>query len=652
MENKNILLLGCSGLISTILADKLVNAGAFIDAAGRKTTENPKVNYIEWDIFEDNPVFFSSLKTEYDAVIVSAWAGNRPDERNNSDINMACARALKNQVLEILKCCRVKQIILTGSQSEYGKAYGRIDENFIIDKSTISPYGKGKLYLYYSLKESAGDTVVTELRFHSVYGFFPKKKQMLENVMNSMFKGNDVMFYSDGKHHYDFLNADDGAEAIISAVRYPENGIFNVSSNSGERFCDYIERLKCITGSQSRVIYGSEKSPDFIFCSDKFRKLTGWKSRISFEKGALKMFSAIAFETLRNKDVIIYGAGYCGLVFSDMLATKNILPKAFFDADPKKHGQCFNGIKISPAYECKNTDSIVIVCMLTDKYYPEIKENLIKLGYKNIKYIYELSYMEELFENQPLIFHMPENWQNENCEKIQLVNNLLADDISRETYKGIIEFAAGNHSAVINELPMNQQYFAYDVYRKNDSEVFVDCGAFRGDILKFFCENNSCKFNEYYAVEPDPANFCRIEQLPMAKDKRIHIIGCALSDKPETLKMKNYLNENSIVCSSGFDVTADTLDNICDKYNIVPTFIKIDVEGFEEKLLEGAAKTIEKYKPLIAMAIYHKCDDLWKLPIKIHDMLPDHRLFLRSYMNINETILYAVPEERVADEIY
>lgn len=42
-----------------------------------------------------------------------------------------------------------------------------------------------------------------------------------------------------------------------------------------------------------------------------------------------------------------------------------------------------------------------------------------------------------------------------------------------------------------------------------------------------------------------------------------------------------------------------TLDTYCEQYSVKPTFIKIDVEGQEKWVLEGARKTIEKYKPFL-----------------------------------------------------
>lgn len=42
-----------------------------------------------------------------------------------------------------------------------------------------------------------------------------------------------------------------------------------------------------------------------------------------------------------------------------------------------------------------------------------------------------------------------------------------------------------------------------------------------------------------------------------------------------------------------------TLDTYCALHGIVPTFIKIDVEGAEKLVLEGAKETVERYKPFL-----------------------------------------------------
>ena len=72
------------------------------------------------------------------------------------------------------------------------------------------------------------------------------------------------------------------------------------------------------------------------------------------------------------------------------------------------------------------------------------------------------------------------------------------------------------------------------------------------------------------------------------------------------------------------------------------TYIKFDIEGAEMAALEGAKKTIQKHKPKLAISIYHKEDDLWKIPFYIKEKYPWYRLYMRHYTSVTtETVLYA-----------
>jgi len=50
-------------------------------------------------------------------------------------------------------------------------------------------------------------------------------------------------------------------------------------------------------------------------------------------------------------------------------------------------------------------------------------------------------------------------------------------------------------------------------------------------------------------------------------------------------------------------VSTETLDSYCNKFNIEPAFLKIDVEGNELKIFQGGVETIKKYKPKILVEI-------------------------------------------------
>ena len=53
-------------------------------------------------------------------------------------------------------------------------------------------------------------------------------------------------------------------------------------------------------------------------------------------------------------------------------------------------------------------------------------------------------------------------------------------------------------------------------------------------------------------------------------------------------------------------------------------------------------------KPLVAVSVYHRPEDLWKIPSELQAMNPDYRLFLRTLGHDGmDVICYAVPPECV-----
>ncbi|MDR0605974.1 MAG: FkbM family methyltransferase [Bacteroidales bacterium] len=74
------------------------------------------------------------------------------------------------------------------------------------------------------------------------------------------------------------------------------------------------------------------------------------------------------------------------------------------------------------------------------------------------------------------------------------------------------------------------------------------------------------------------------------------------------------------------------------------TYIKLDIEGAELTALKGMKETIADFKPKLAICIYHKAEDLWELPLFIHELNPDYKLYIRHHWkNFTETVLYAIP---------
>ena len=91
-------------------------------------------------------------------------------------------------------------------------------------------------------------------------------------------------------------------------------------------------------------------------------------------------------------------------------------------------------------------------------------------------------------------------------------------------------------------------------------------------------------------------------------------------------------------------VSTTSIDETVDKAGIHKVdFIKMDIEGAELSALMGAKNTIKKFKPNLAICVYHKKDDLIEIPKYIKSINPGYDLYFNYYTDIGwEAVIYAV----------
>lgn len=88
------------------------------------------------------------------------------------------------------------------------------------------------------------------------------------------------------------------------------------------------------------------------------------------------------------------------------------------------------------------------------------------------------------------------------------------------------------------------------------------------------------------------------------------------------------------------------MDKYCEKNKIRPDFIKMDIEGAELAALKGGLKTIKKYRPQLAISIYHSNEDFINIPLFLSENLEEYIFSIGHYTpRITETVLYAIPKE-------
>jgi len=71
-------------------------------------------------------------------------------------------------------------------------------------------------------------------------------------------------------------------------------------------------------------------------------------------------------------------------------------------------------------------------------------------------------------------------------------------------------------------------------------------------------------------------------------------------------------------------------------------FIKMDIEGAELNALKGAEQTIRRFKPKLAITVYHSLNDFWEIPEWLESLGLGYKFYLRHFtIHSEETVLFA-----------
>jgi len=118
-----------------------------------------------------------------------------------------------------------------------------------------------------------------------------------------------------------------------------------------------------------------------------------------------------------------------------------------------------------------------------------------------------------------------------------------------------------------------------------------------------------------FSFEPGPHNFkCAKANIDLNDFSNITLLNLGLGDEktnaflynvnPNNRGMQRLLQSHPGNEFEKIQVQIDTLDNTAQTFSMpAPALIKIDVEGFELKVLKGATHIIDEYKPLLFIEV-------------------------------------------------
>lgn len=213
--------------------------------------------------------------------------------------------------------------------------------------------------------------------------------------------------------------------------------------------------------------------------------------------------------------------------------------------------------------------------------------------------------------------------------------NILEDEESKENFLAYLKTrVSGNHKYVSECFKQEANFFHNDIFRIGKNEVYIDVGAFDGDTIRLFLQENNGDYDEIYAIEADPVNREKLEQyIADAGVDRIHVTGNGAWNTYGKLQFcESGLQTSGL--SAGEDerssscIDVQPVDDMFD-YKKEITLFKINYfEGVREAV-EGATAILQKFAPKLAITVGFNCENIRELPLLIKQINPDYRIYLR-----------------------
>lgn len=236
-------------------------------------------------------------------------------------------------------------------------------------------------------------------------------------------------------------------------------------------------------------------------------------------------------------------------------------------------------------------------------------------------------------------------------KEYQALAERLEDDYSVQTLFGILNFQLACDPEYFHhiERPYSTLYFRSGLFQFSQEERFIDCGASVGESLSGLIDVTKGVFEKAWLIEPDLINCNALQQQVdqlrgegLASKVSLH--QCAVGEISEKLPFYHSGGHgNSLDAASALGEGAGFVDvvSIDELIDDVPTFIKMDIEGFELLALKGARRAIEASRPKMAISAYHRATDILDITSYVLSLNPDYRVGLRHHTSDRwDTCLY------------
>jgi FkbM family methyltransferase len=199
----------------------------------------------------------------------------------------------------------------------------------------------------------------------------------------------------------------------------------------------------------------------------------------------------------------------------------------------------------------------------------------------------------------------------------------------KNSYKLPLEF----HEEGIFKYKHGLKFLPQEVIKRLENTVYLDCGAFCGDSALVF--EKEYLPSKIYSFEPITENYqYLLETIKINHLVKVLPIQKGIGEENCMKKLSSSCMSSCVNDEGTEEVELVSIDDFVNQNNLSVGLIKMDLEGYEFEALNGARKTIEKFRPVLLISIYHHPEELFGTKRYIQEMVPDYNFKIKHLADI------------------
>ena len=368
-----------------------------------------------------------------------------------------------------------------------------------------------------------------------------------------------------------------------------------------------------------------------------------------------------------GRPILLYGMGNGADKIIAVCEAYGIPVADFFASDGFVRGHSFHGkvvLSFSGACEKYGAEHMIVLLSFASSR-PEVLETIDRVASACEMYIPDVPVCgTELFNAKFYESHLQE---------ITAARALFADEESRRVYDGIMEYKLTGRMDILRATESDPADAYRNILHAEEFLTAADLGAYNGDSIRDL-RLYAPRLRDVIAFEPDRRNFRKLTEYATALREAgdtltVHPVQAGAWSHTATLTFHGSGNRNAGLTDAPAETKGNILPSTADnpyfgKTAEVPVtaldtaaeeilgsdthidYIKYDVEGAETEALLGSRAIIARDAPALLVSAYHRNTDLFRLPLLVHELNPDYKLYLRRMAGVPawDINLYAVAE--------